>query len=142
MSKDMLKELEFKDYSFVNRLLPRIKREQFENKVNGKNGFLILDSNNNPVGFILYVVLWEKLPFIEHLIIDEAFRNKGYGTKALLSFEKRMKDMDYKMVLLSTQVDERAQFLYRRLGYVDNGALFLENTPFDQPAELFLKKKI
>ena len=43
MSKDMLKELEFKDYSFVNRLLPRIKWEQFENKVNGKNGFLILD---------------------------------------------------------------------------------------------------
>lgn len=51
-----------------------------------------------------------------------------------------MKDMDYKMVLLSTQVDEKAQFLYRRLGYVDNGALFLEKTPFDQPAELFLKK--
>ena len=142
MSKDMLKELEFKDYSFVNRLLPRIRWEQFGNKVNGKNGFLILDSNNNPVGFILYVVLWEKMPFIEHLIIDEAFRNKGYGTKALLSFEKRMKEMEYKMVLLSTQVDERAQFLYRRLGYVDNGALFLEKTPFDQPAELFLKKNI
>lgn len=53
-----------------------------------------------------------------------------------------MKDKNYKVVLLSTQVDEKAQFLYRKLGYIDCGGLVLENTPYDQPLELFMKKNL
>lgn len=94
------------------------------------------------VGILLFTILWEKLPFIEHLIIKNDMQNKGYGTKALKEFEDLMRKENYKMVLLSTQVDEKAQFLYRRLGYIDNGSLFFEETPFDQVCELFLKKKL
>ena len=51
-----------------------------------------------------------------------------------------MKERGYKMVLLSTQADETAQHFYRKLGYVDCGALIFQNTPFDQPTELFFRK--
>jgi hypothetical protein len=34
--------------------------------------------------------------------------------------------------------DERSQHLYRRLGYVDSGALFLP----EEPAELILRKPL
>ncbi len=138
----MLRKLNISDFEFVKKLLPRIREEQFASKVNGENGFIVLNEDNEPVGFMFYIILWEKFPFIEHLIIDEKYRNKGYGTKAILDFENLMKSKNYKMVMLSTQVDEKAQFLYRRLGYIDNGSIFFENTPFDQPAELFLKKNL
>jgi len=42
------------------------------------------------------------------------------------------------MVLTSTVSAETAQHLYRRLGYVDSGALLLP----DEPAELLLRKPL
>lgn len=41
-------------------------------------------------------------------------------------------------VLTSTVSAERAQHLYRRLGYVDSGALFLP----DEPTEIILRKPL
>lgn len=82
------------------------------------------------------------MPFIQHLIIEESKRNKGLGTLALKELENKLKEEGYKLVLLSTQADEKAQFLYRKLGYIDCGGLFFEDTPFNQPAEIFLKKRL
>ena len=138
----MLRLLKEKDYKFVHELLPRINKTQFLNKVNGRYGYLIFGEKEEMVGILLFTILWEKLPFIEHLIIKNDMQNKGYGTKTLKEFEDLMRKENYKMLLLPTQVDEKAQFLYRRLGYIDNGSLFFEETPFDQACELFLKKKL
>ena len=142
MEKRMLRLLKEKDYKFVHELLPRINKTQFLNKVNGRYGYIIVNEKEEMVGILLFTILWEKLPFVEHLIIKSDMQNKGYGTKALKEFEDLMRKESYKMVLLSTQVDEKAQFLYRRLGYIDSGSLFFEGTPFDQACELFLKKKL
>lgn len=60
--------------------------------------------------------------------------------QAMLCWENEMKAQGYKMTLVSTQVDEGAQHLYRKLGYIDCGGLVLNDTPFDQPMELFLRK--
>ena len=135
------KEFSKKDFEFVVKLLPRMKEEIFESLVNGKSGFIIQENNENK-GILIFTILWEKIPFIQHLIISESERGKGIGTKAILEFENLMRNKCFKMVMLSTQVDEKAQFLYRKLGYIDNGAIFLENSPFDQPTELFLKKTL
>ncbi len=135
------KEFSKKDFEFVVKLLPRMKEEIFESLVNGKSGFIIQENNENK-GILIFTILWEKIPFIQHLIISESERGKGIGTKAILEFENLMRNKCFKMVMLSTQVDEKAQFLYRKLGYIDNGAIFLENSPFDQPTELFFKKTL
>ena len=51
-----------------------------------------------------------------------------------------MKQQGYKMTLISTQADEEAQHLYRKLGYIDCGGLVFNHTPFDQSMELFFRK--
>lgn len=51
-----------------------------------------------------------------------------------------MSELGYKMVMTSTQVNEDAQHFYRKLGYIDKGAVFLDNTPFEQPQEMFMIK--
>lgn len=42
------------------------------------------------------------------------------------------------LVLTSTMSNERSQHLFRRLGYVDTGALLLP----DEPAEIILRKPL
>jgi hypothetical protein len=51
-----------------------------------------------------------------------------------------MREQGHKVIMTSTQVDEDAQHFYRKLGYVDKGCLFLDNTPYEQPQELFMIK--
>lgn len=63
-----------------------------------------------------------------------------FGKQAVISWEKEMKNQGYRMTLISTQVDEGAQHLYRKLGYIDCGGLVLDHTPFDQPMEMFFRK--
>ncbi len=48
--------------------------------------------------------------------------------------------MGDKMLLLSTQVDESAQYFYRKLGYVDCGGLLLNGTSFEQSMGMFMRK--
>ena len=49
-----------------------------------------------------------------------------------------MKAAGYALVMTSTQSDETAQHFYRRLGYVDSGALLLK----DEPLEIILTKTL
>ena len=65
-----------------------------------------------------YFILWERIPFLNHLILCESRRGKGLGTQAMALWEDFLRENGYRIAVLSTQVDERAQFLYRRLGYV------------------------
>lgn len=37
-------------------------------------------------------------------------------------------------------VDETAQHLYRKLGYIECGSLLFHGTIFDQPMEMFMRK--
>lgn len=138
----MLRLLKKEDFNFVKRLLPRMTDEIFIEDIKQSRNYIILDEDSNDCGLLLTTLLWENLPFVQHLIIDEEKRGRGYGTGALKAYEEIVEKQGYKMILLSTQANEKAQFLYRRLGYKDCGALFFENTPFDQPTEIFLKKRL
>jgi ribosomal protein S18 acetylase RimI-like enzyme len=72
--------------------------------------------------------------------IEEEYRGQGLGTQVAQFWEEEMKKQGYDMLLTSTQSNERAQHLYRRLGYKDCGGLLL---PFpDEVLELVLAKKI
>ena len=53
-----------------------------------------------------------------------------------------MRAQGYQMVLISTRVDEDAQHFYRKLGYVECGALLMNGTPFEQPMEMFMRKML
>ena len=135
----MLRKLEEADYPFCKGLLPRLSKSHFLVYLASGLSYAI-EEEGHPVGFIFAIHLWEKIPFVAHFIIEETSRGKGKGNAALEGYEHLLRQSGEKTVLLSTQSDERAQFLYRRLGYKDCGALFLHSTPYEQPAEVFLFK--
>lgn len=76
------------------------------------------------------------------LMIEEAYRGKGYGKHLMEYWEADMKAQGYGMVLTSTQADENAQHFYRKLGYKDCGGLVIDIPPYAQPMELFFSKSI
>jgi len=127
------------DKGFVMNINNHITNESYTNIVSTKSGYILWEDNCR-IGFMSYCVLWDKIPFLNFLYVNEEFRQKGYATKAILDWEKEMKEVGYKMTLVSTQVDESSQYLYRKLGYVDCGCIVFSHTPFDQPMEMFLRK--
>ena len=128
-----------KDREFVMSIDRHVNDDQFVNRVNARMGYVIWE-NECPIGVMSHCILWDNLPFLNFIYIIEEYRNKGYGQNAMKRWEQDMKHQGYRMVLISTQVDESAQGFYRKLGYVDCGGLLFDHTPFDQPMEMFMRK--
>ena len=134
-----LKYMEVNDEAFVMSIDAHVNEEQFANRVLTKSGYVIWDGDE-PVGLMHHAILWDNLPFLNLIYIKEEYRGRGYGTAAMRLWEEDMQNRGYKMVLISTQVDEDAQHWYRKLGYVDCGGLLMNGTPFEQPMEMFMRK--
>ena len=127
------------DKEFVMSIDKHINDTGYNNLVYTKSGYVIWEKNQR-TGIIVHCILWDNIPFMNFLFIKEEYRNKGLAKQAIIIWENEMKNQGYKMTLISTQVDERAQHLYRKLGYIDCGGLVFNNTPFDQPMEMFFRK--
>ncbi len=127
------------DKEFVMSIDKHIDDIGYANRVYTKSGYVIWEKNQR-IGIISHCVIWDDIPFMNLIWLNEEHRGKGFGKGAILAWEEEMKNRGYKMVLISTQVDEDAQHLYRKLGYVDCGGWVFCNTPFDQPMEMFLRK--
>lgn len=134
-----LRYMQSEDKDFVMGIDSHVNEFQYENRVHTKTGYIMWDDNQR-VGLMHYSVLWDNLPFLNLIHVKEAYRNKGIATEAMKLWEEDMKKQGYKMVLISTQVDEDAQHLYRKSGYIECGALLMNGTPFEQPMEMFMRK--
>ena len=134
-----IRYLEKSDKSFWFRLDRHSPETEFENKVNTKRGYVLLE-NNVPVGLLRYNLFWDNIPFCTMLFVDPKCQKKGYGTKLMKHWEEDMKSQRYGMLLTSTQVDETAQHFYRKLGYKDCGGFVIDIPRYVQPMELFLIK--
>ena len=129
------------DKAFWFNLDKHFSESEFELKVRDKRGYVISDGNK-PIGIMRYNLFWDNTPFLTLIFIEKSYCGKGFGKQAMLFWENEMRELGYKMVITSTQVDEQAQHFYRKLGYVDKGSLFLDNTPLEQPQEIFMIKVI
>lgn len=127
------------DKEFVMSIDKHVNDISFKNRVYTKSGYIMWEGNQR-IGLIMHCVLWDNLPFMNLIFVEDEYRGKGYAKQAITSWENEMKNQGYKMTLTSTQVDEKAQHVYRKLGYIDCGGLVFNNTPFDQPMEMFFRK--
>lgn len=134
-----LKHMQMSDKDFVMSIDSHVNDLQYKNRVDTKTGYIIW-TDNIRAGLMHYSVLWDSLPFLNLIFVKETHRNKGIASKAMKLWEEDMKEQGYKMVLVSTQVDEDAQHLYRKLGYIECGALLMNGTPLEQPMEMFMRK--
>ncbi|MCM1135747.1 MAG: GNAT family N-acetyltransferase [Clostridium sp.] len=90
------------------------------------------------IGWLRYNLFWDNTPFMNMLYFLEEYRGKGYGKQLLNYWEEEMRKNHYKKALTSTLSNERAQFFYRKNGYVDCGCLMLPG----EPLEIILMKNI
>ena len=102
----------------------------------------ILHLDSQPIGLMRYNLFWDFIPFLTMIYLDEPYRKKGFGAKALKFWEDEMRSLGHPFVMLSTRIDESAQGFYRKFGYIDMGSLVMENTPYKQPLEVFLGKNL
>jgi ribosomal protein S18 acetylase RimI-like enzyme len=72
------------------------------------------------------------------LWVEEQSRGKGYGTQLVSFWESEMRKLGHDSVMTSSLSSERAQHLYRRLGYVDVGSLLMP----DEPLEIVFLKEL
>lgn len=112
------------DKTFWFTLDEHLPENEFLIKVRDKRGYIISD-DDKPVGVMRYNLFWDNTPFLTFLYFNELYRGKGYGKRAMEFWESEMRNLGYKVVMTSTQIDEQAQHFYRKLGYVDRGGLFL-----------------
>ena len=99
-------------------------------------GRMLVLEEEHIIGWLRWNLFWDNTPFMNMLYFLEGERGKGFGRQLVSHWEALMKAAGYALVMTSTQSDETAQHFYRRLGYVDSGALLLK----DEPLEIILTK--
>ena len=129
------------DKNFWYSLDKHLPEKEFENKVQRKQGY-VLFADDKPVGVLRYNLFWDNTPFCTMLFVDWSEQHKGYGHQLLAHWEQDMKAQGYGMVLTSTQVDESAQYFYRKNGYKDCGSLVMDIPSYEQPMEMFMSKAL
>ena len=107
-------------------------------EVVGSGHVLLAESGGFSVGLLRWGLFWDALPFMNLLHVVPARRGQGVGTVLVTSWEQSRAADGHAFVLTSTVSAETSQHFYRRLGYVDTGALLLP----DEPAELILRKDL
>ncbi len=97
---------------------------------------MVADIDGVAVGCLRWGLFWDQVPFMNLLWVLEQWRGQGIGTTLVKAWEEAQLADGHPLVLTSTSSAERAQHLYRRLGYVDSGSLLLPQ----EPTELILRK--
>jgi len=118
-----------------------LMEEEIQKKIRDKRCY-ILREGNEIVGLMRFNMIFEFIPFLTSFWLAESCRGKGYGTQAMEHWENEMRGLGYKMIMVSTQVDETAQHFYRKIGYKDMGAITMDIAPYEQPLEMFLGKSL
>lgn len=125
------------DFEILRKYDKHIGEIELENSINAKR-VLIMSDNERLIGWLRFNLFWDNIPFMNMLYFLEDYRGKGYGKQLVGFWEKEMLKNRYQMVLTSTLSNERAQFFYRKNGYMDCGSLLLPG----EPLEIILLKNL
>lgn len=134
---ESIRYAEKEDVAYLQELDKHISADILQQKIRDKQIILSL-TDDQIIGWIRYGYFWDNIPFMNLIFFTERNRSVGYGTKLVLHWENLMLSNGHKQVMTSTQVDEDAQFFYRKLGYKDAGCLLMD----DQATELLFIKQL
>ena len=133
----MLRYANQNDIEIISKYDKHISKEELNNIIKLQR-VIVMYEDDRFIGWLRYNLFWDNTPFMNMLYLLDNERGKGKGSQLVEFWENEMKQKRYEYVLTSTQSNEEAQFFYRKLGYVDNGALILPN----EPLEIILYKKL
>ena len=118
-----------------------LAKDEIAHKIRDKRCYILRESGKT-IGLMRFNLIFEFVPFLTSFWLDASCRGKGYGTAAMSHWENEMRELGYKMIMVSTQVDETGQHFYRKLGYKDMGSIVMDIAPYQQPLEMFLGKPL
>lgn len=133
----MIRYAEEKDFPILWEHDKQISEAELRNSIEAKR-VIVMFHQNRLIGWLRFNLFWDNIPFMNMLYVLEGGRGKGYGRQMVDFWEKEMQKKQYRMVLTSTLSNERAQFFYRKNGYVDCGSLLLPG----EPLEIILLKNL
>ena len=126
----MIRYAEKNDLPILQKHDRHISEMELKNSIEAGR-VLILTHTEHLIGWLRYNLFWDNIPFMNMLYVLEGDRGNGYGRQLVDFWEKEMLKKRYKQVLTSTLSNERAQFFYRKNGYVDCGSLLLPGEPLE-----------
>ncbi len=125
------------DADIISKYDKHISKEELNNIIKLQR-VIVMYEDDKFIGWLRYNLFWDNTPFMNMLYLLDNERGQGKGSQLVEFWENEMKQKNYEFVLTSTQSNEEAQFFYRKIGYVDSGALLLPN----EPLEIILYKKL
>lgn len=125
------------DYNYILEKDTHIESSLIKSKIKEKEIFIFRESEYE-IGWMRHGYFWDNIPFMNMIWINEKFRSRGYGKKAMLYWEILMRQKGFKIVMTSTLSNEDSQHFYRKQGYHDAGSLLLDN----EPLEIIMTKKL
>jgi ribosomal protein S18 acetylase RimI-like enzyme len=125
------------DYTYIVEKDRHIHQALVNAKITEKEIYILWEDEAR-IGWMRYGYFWDNMPFMNMIWMEEPYRGRGLGRMVVQHWENEMKQKGFDIVMTSTQSDEQAQHFYRKMGYVDAGALLLDN----QPLEVILIKRI
>ncbi len=126
----MIRYADERDLDILKKHDKHIEASELLKSINAKRVLIMLD-NDEFIGWLRFNLFWDSIPFMNMLYFLEDYRGKGYGKQLVDFWEKEMLSSQHKFVMTSTQSDEKAQFFYRKNGYVDCGSLLFPNEPLE-----------
>lgn len=133
----VIRYAEEKDFKILAQYDKHIRELELKNCIQAKKVLVMYDADTL-IGWLRFGLFWDSIPFMNMLYFFEEYRGKGYGRQLVTFWEQEMQSRQHKMVMTSTQSDERAQFFYRKNGYIDCGSLLLPK----EPLEIILLKNL
>lgn len=125
------------DLAILSRYDKHIKQKELQSSISLRR-VAVMEEEGEIIGWLRWNLFWDNTPFMNMLFLLEGYRSQGYGKAMVSCWEKMMKEAGYQLVMTSTLSNEEAQHFYRRLNYVDSGALLLPG----EPLEIILTKEI
>ena len=109
----------------IDRHVPKDRLE----KLIGEGFIYLLEDEVKGIieGVLRYSLFWQTIPFLDLIILNENYRNKGFGTLLMDKWESEMQNQGFKQVMTSTQADETAWQFYEKRGYLNKGGFFPPN---------------
>jgi len=109
--------------------------EMLERKIRDSEIFLLRE-DEKILAYLRYSLFWDKVPYVNLLIVDPNERKKGFGSAIMRFWEERMHQEGHDYLMTSSQSDEEGQHFFRKLGFEDSGRF-----DFPQQAEELILSK-
>ncbi len=115
---------------FKKKTNEELKNELIDNLNNKERKFLVIELNNNIIGYAIFEYKYKSTNslWIDQIIIDKSYRNKGYGKKIMDELSKfTLKNNCKRIELNCWSFNKNALEFYEKLGFIKQSVILERN---------------